>query len=92
MGNTVRSLPKAGSCTICDSPSLEVGNVTLLLAPSHSSLLADNALVVQIDFVADNHEGEVVGIARSGLPRILAFNPINSVDRSNLKPQCTLVQ
>ncbi len=48
-------------------PSLEVRNVTLLLAPSHSSLLADNTLVVQIDLVADNDEREVVRIARSSL-------------------------
>jgi len=48
-------------------PSLKVRNITFLLAPSHSSLLADDTLVVQIDFVSDDDEGEVVWIARSSL-------------------------
>jgi hypothetical protein len=71
-GRLVLETCKLTTFVRCDSPSLEVRNVTLLLAPSHSSLLADNTLVVQIDFVAYNHEGEVVRIAGSSLIRILA--------------------
>jgi hypothetical protein len=69
--------------------SLEVRNVTLLLAPSHSSLLADNTLVVQIDFVAYNHEGEVVRIAGSSLdqkfvsPRFQIFEGLGNIDVVN---------
>jgi len=69
--------------------SLKVWNIAFGLAPRKGSLLSDNALILQVNLVAQNNKREVIGIAWSGLneelitPAIKVFKCLCDIDIEN---------
>ena len=64
------------------SGRLEVGNVSLGLAPSHCAFLGDLPLILlHVDLVAQHDEGEVLGVPGAGLDEELVPPTVQGLER-----------
>jgi len=60
---------------------LEVWNVSFGLAPAHCPFLGDNALVVKINLVAEDDEGERIGLSRAGVDKKFVAPRVEVLER-----------